>query len=283
MQLHIGILQFHCIRMRSDSLAGLPEANVTIHVIREDSIMKKTFKMKVYMVKFTIRLLVFVSVLLLYCFHRDWMVAFMTQNIRYGITPIHILWLLFMGTMALHLFPNRLKSMALLKMKEDKYVPVEGYSEYELLKYVQTQNQKAWIVMLVWLSCHAVIGFLYLFDILDDVDLLMLTVFYYLCDYICILFFCPFQSVIMKNRCCVNCRIYDWGHFMMFTPMLFIRNFFSWSLFFASCIVLIRWEIVYARHPERFFSGSNQVLQCSHCKDRTCGKKKNVNQILKIN
>ena len=80
----------------------------------------------------------------------------------------------------------------------------------------------------------------------------------------------------MKNKCCINCRIYDWGHFMMFTPMLFIRNFFSWSLFFTACIVLIKWEIIYAKHPERFYEGSNKNLQCQNCKDRTCQIKKNV-------
>ena len=105
---------------------------------------------------------------------------------------------------------------------------------------------------------------------------------FFLCDYICILVFCPFQTCIMKNKCCVNCRIYDWGHFMMFTPMLFIPNFYSWSLFFTSCVVLIRWELVYAAHPERFWSGSNQILQCENCKDKTCQMKRRVrNQVVK--
>ena len=76
-----------------------------------------------------------------------------------------------------------------------------------------------------------------------------------------------------KNKCCVNCRIYDWGHFMMFTPMLFIQNFFSWSLFFTSLVVLIHWEIVYAKYPERFWSGSNKTLQCQNCKDKTFCKR----------
>ena len=57
---------------------------------------------------------------------------------------------------------------------------------------------------------------------------------------------------------------------MMFTPMLFIKNFFSWSLFFTALVVLIRWEIVYAKHPQRFWSGSNKTLQCAECKDKTC-------------
>ena len=128
--------------------------------------------------------------------------------------------------------------------------------------------------MLVWLSFNSMFGILYLLKIIDNMDLLMLSVFYFLCDYICILFFCPFQTFIMKNKCCVNCRIYDWGHFMMFTPMLFICNFYSWSLFFVSCVVLIHWEMIYAKHPERFYSGSNKRLQCINCGDKTCQIKK---------
>ena len=130
--------------------------------------------------------------------------------------------------------------------------------------------------MLVWLSFNAIWGILYLCGVIEVADLLMLTVFYFLCDYICILFFCPFQKVIMKNKCCVNCRIYDWGHFMMFTPMLFIQNFFSWSLFFTSVVVLIRWEISYAQNSQRFWSGSNKTLQCANCKDKTCQIKKRL-------
>ena len=159
---------------------------------------------------------------------------------------------------------------------QKKYDEVTDYSPQELLEFVKDQNARAWIVMLIWLVFNAIFGVLYLRGVMDEADLLMLTVFYFLSDYICILFFCPFQSFIMKNRCCVNCRIYDWGHFMMFTPMLFIRNFYSWSLFFTACIVLIKWEVIYARHPERFFYGSNRNLQCANCRDKICQLKKVV-------
>jgi len=209
------------------------------------------------------------------------MYQLMTQPIYMGITPIHVLWLGFMVMMLGHIFSIRELSMAALKTKKETYAKVENYSELELLKYVQDQNAKAWKVMLIWLIFNSVFGLLYVFDVIGSTDLLMLTVFYFLCDYICILIFCPFQTGIMKNKCCVNCRIYDWGHFMMFTPMLFIRNFFSWSLFFTACVVLIRWEITYAKHPERFYSGSNKNLQCANCKDKICqiknGLQKNKN------
>ena len=160
--------------------------------------------------------------------------------------------------------------MALLKTEKKRYVQQDNYSEIELFCFVKEQNARAWKVMLLWLSFNAIFGVLYLLGIIGVEDLLMLSVFYFLCDYICILIFCPFQTFIMKNKCCINCRIYDWGHFMMFTPMLFIQDFFSWSLFFTACVVLIKWEIIYAKHPERFYEGSNKNLQCAHCKDKTC-------------
>lgn len=172
--------------------------------------------------------------------------------------------------------PPDVFTMALKKEKREEFNEIPDYDKLELFRFIQERNIRAWTVMLIWLSVNAVFAVLYLFGIIKSADLLMLSVFYFLCDYICIIFYCPFQDFIMKNKCCVNCRIYDWGHFMMFTPMLFIKNFFSWSLFFTSLVVLIKWEIVYAKHPERFWSGSNLKLQCSSCKDRTCQIKKNI-------
>lgn len=236
----------------------------------------KTPMLKRYLIKFAIRLVIFLLIAVLYITNKPLMYDLMTQSVWMGISPIHVLWLVFMVMMLKHIFPTEKLSMALRKADKKKYAEQENYAEVELLRYVQDQNIKAWKVMLVWLSFNAIFGILYLCNIMDSADLLMLTVFYFLCDYICILFFCPFQSFIMKNRCCVNCRIYEWGHFMMFTPMLFIRNFFSWSLFFISCVVLIKWEITYAKHPERFWSGSNKNLQCANCKDKTCQLKKTV-------
>ncbi|MDD6082750.1 MAG: hypothetical protein PUB89_07895 [Oscillospiraceae bacterium] len=240
----------------------------------------RTPLMKLYLLKFIFRLSVFFSILVIYLTHRNILVDFMTHRFfsikEYGICPLHILWTAFMFMMIRHLFPPDVFTMALKKEKREEFNEIPDYDKLELFRFIQEQNIRAWTVMLIWLSVNAVFAALYLFGIIKSADLLMLSVFYFLCDYICIIFYCPFQNFIMKNKCCVNCRIYDWGHFMMFTPMLFIKNFFSWSLFFTSLVVLIKWEIVYAKHPERFWSGSNRKLQCSSCKDRTCQIKKNI-------
>ena len=236
----------------------------------------KTKMMKSYLFKLVIRVSIFLGVFSFYLYDKELLVQLIYQPIYLGINFLHILWVIFMLMMMMHLFPKDTLSMALLKKQENKYDPVDNYSRLELLEYVQNQNVKAWIVMLIWLIGNAFVGLLYAFNVIDKADLLMLTVFYFLCDYICILFYCPFQSHIMKNKCCVNCRIYDWGHFMMFTPMIMIKSFFSWSLFFMAALVLIRWEFVYAKHPERFYSGSNSHLQCQNCKDKTCQIKNKV-------
>ncbi len=223
-----------------------------------------------YLLTFFARLAIFIIIFIIYLADKPYLTRLAEQPIINGVTIIHVLWVVFMVMMVLHIFPLKHVSMAMKKADHDKYSPVENYSELELLRFVKQQNIRAWIVMLVWLSLNGVFGFLYLMRVIDNTDLLMLTVFFFLSDYICILFYCPFQFKIMKNRCCVNCRIYDWGHFMMFTPMLFIRNFFSWSLFFTSAVVLIRWEIRYAKRPELFWHGSNRNLQCANCKDKIC-------------
>ena len=230
--------------------------------------------LKRYLLKFALRITIFIIALGFYIHDKQLMTRLFIETKWYGINFVRILWFIFMTLMLVHIFPNNRLSMALRKSREQEYTPVPEYQELRLLQYVQRMNVGAWIVLLVWISFNAIFGILYLAGILEVSDLLMLTVFFFLCDYICILLFCPFQTGIMKNKCCVNCRIYDWGHFMMFTPMVFIRNFFSWSLFFTSIVVLVHWELVYAKHPERFWEGSNKQLQCAHCQDKTCQLKK---------
>lgn len=239
---------------------------------------RKTQALTFYLVKLLFRLLVFGTVLGFYLFDRKELTRVIHQPFFHEITLLHLVWAFFMLIMIAHLVPNNRLTMAWQKARESVYRPVQDYDENKMFRYAQMQNIGAWKVMLVWLSFNAVFGALYLLGVIQSSELLMLSVFYFLSDYICILFFCPFQTFLMKNKCCINCRIYDWGHFMMFTPMLFIKNFFSWSLFFASVVVLIHWEVNYSRHPERYWEGSNLTLRCSNCKEQTCQIKKRIAQ-----
>ena len=189
----------------------------------------KTIMMKRYLFKLWIRIFIFLFMIGLYVYDKQLIETFIYQPLYLGITPLHILWVVFMIMMVTHLFPKEPFTMALLKSEKEKYVPVENYSKLELLEFIQNQNIKAWKVMLVWLIGNGIVGIIYSFDWIGKAELILLSMFYFLCDYICILFYCPFQSHIMKNKCCVNCRIYDWGHFMMFTPLVVSKSLHSLS------------------------------------------------------
>ena len=248
-----------------------------MHKIR----LKRTQILNKYTAHFAFRFAVFITFLSLYLFRRELLSDIINFTLWQKVTPLHLVWGCFMVIMISHLFPSREHISMALKKISGKHFPKHTSMEtltpeqrLEMLEFTQKANVKAWVVMLVWLLFNCAIGILYLLGVLQDIDLLMLTVFYFLSDYICILFFCPFQTIIMKNKCCVNCRIFDWGHFMMFTPMMFIKSFFSWSLFATALVVLIKWEIVYANHPERFWPETNTHLKCSNCKDQLCHYKK---------
>lgn len=227
------------------------------------------------MFRLTARVLIFIACMWGYIFHKEVFVSALTNEFFSTFTPIHVLWIVLMGGMILHLLPKVKMTMSGLKSRPYSYrEPEGGYDRLQLFEYVNAMNIRAWRVLLVWLCFNAIFGILYLAGILGAVELVMLSIFYFTCDLICMLLFCPFQKYMMGNRCCVNCRIFDWGHMMMYTPMLFIPSFFSWSLLFTSLIVMLRWELVYAMHPERFWRGSNATIRCENCRDKTCRIKK---------
>ena len=163
-----------------------------------------------YLIKLLFRCGVFTAFLVMYIIDKERLCSLMTHPIRYGINALNVMWFGFMSIMLLHIFPTNRLTMALRKAKQKHYKPVKHCSETEILRNVQKQNISAWKVMLVWLIFNSIFGILYLFDIIDNADLLMLTVFYFLCDYICIMFFCPFQSFIMKmvQLACLKMTLY---------------------------------------------------------------------------
>ncbi|MGI6031310.1 MAG: hypothetical protein ACOX7F_07390 [Eubacteriales bacterium] len=181
---------------------------------------------------------------------------------------MHLLWLLLMFEMLTQLIPKLDAQLGCGKQYRRHYQP-QPYDEYRLLKSMMLANRRAAVTMLLWMLANSFFGLLYLLHIIQYRELLVLSFFFCVCDLVCVLFWCPFQY-INKNRCCVTCRIYNWGFFMMYTPMLFIRSFFSWSLFLMGLVVLLFWEYMISRYPERFWEGSNQSLSCQHCTDKMC-------------
>ena len=145
----------------------------------------------------------------------------------------------------------------------------------DTLKYHTKQSGLGAIkVLLLWLALTAVIGVLKKASVIDNRLLLVIITVFYVCDLICVLFWCPFKEWIMKNRCCNTCRIFNWDYFMMFLPGIFCKGFFTISLLAMSLITLAIWEIYNMKYPERFWEGSNDAIKCRNCTEYLCGRRK---------
>lgn len=219
-------------------------------------------------IRLLLRIVLFLAVVASYFGWNPLLAHMLSFKLGVSSLPMHLLWLYLMFEMAVQFIPRLDVQLGCGKQFYRHYIP-RPYDEYRLLKNMMLANRRSAATMLLWMLVNSVFGLLYLLNILHYQELLLLSFFYCVMDLICVLFWCPFQY-INKNRCCVTCRIYNWGFFMMYTPMLFIRSFFSWSLFLTSLVVLLFWEYMISRWPERFWEGSNRSLTCEHCTDKMC-------------
>ena len=157
-----------------------------------------------------------------------------------------VIWAVFVFEMVLRFFPNRYESPGSQKQFAANYIKT-GETQITI-----PDNNGTVLVALVWIVFNGIFGALHMAGILDDGIMILLCSAYSVCDMICILFFCPFQTLFLKNKCCSECRIYNWDYAMMFTPLFFVQRFYAWSLLALSIALLLRWEFTFYRHPERF-------------------------------
>ena len=186
-------------------------------------------------------------------------------------SALHLLWLIWVGDMVLQLIPAK-KNIALgsKKLFKQYFTPAQMKHDLEALKrYIVSTSKTAYKIFIIWALLIAALGWLYWKGIVGNLGLFMVSVLFYVCDLICVLFWCPFR-LLLKNRCCTTCRIFNWDHIMMFTPMLFVCGFYAYSLIALAVVVWAAWELSIVLHPERFWFMSNQTLRCENCTDKLC-------------
>lgn len=184
---------------------------------------------------------------------------------------LHLLWLIWVGDMALQLIPAK-RNIALgsKKLFKQYFTPTQVRQDLAALKrYIISTTKTAYKIFILWAALIAALGLLYAKGVIGSVGLFMVSVLFYVCDLICVLIWCPFR-LLLKNRCCTTCRIFNWDHIMMFTPMLFVFGFYAYSLIALALVVWAAWELSIILHPERFWFMSNQTLRCENCTDKLC-------------
>ena len=200
----------------------------------------------------------------------DLLTGFLDHNLI-----MDVIWLVFVVEMILRFFPSRFESMGCQKQFGRNYAPVPNGT----LPPKGKRSHGALATLAAWVVLNGIIGGLYFTGVIDEGILMLVSLTYSVCDMVCILFFCPFQTWFMKNKCCTTCRIYNWDYPMMFTPLIFVPGMYTWGLVAVAVGLLIRWEVTYARHPEWFYEATNNSLACVNCQEKLCHHKKALRQL----
>ena len=186
---------------------------------------------------------------------------------------LHVLWFIWMVDMLVQLvYVRNHVPLGSQKLFRQRYLPVRGgFEAHGLRDYIRRRTKSAYQVFIIYAIGIAALGLLKKVGILNDAALLVICAFFYVCDLICVLIWCPFR-IFMKTRCCTECRIFNWDHLMMFSPLLFVDGFYAKSLVVMAAVVFILWEYRIMAYPERFWEGSNEALKCSSCTDKLCSQ-----------
>lgn len=228
-------------------------------------------------IKLVGRSMLLIGAIALYIYNRIIGNEFFFGGIEYNNYFLLALWSIFFVEMLFRFIPSRLESPGCQKVFKKRFIPTE-VKKTKLTSWMSTLG-----VAFAWLALNGAIAALYYAHVIDEGILVIISLAYSVCDMICILFFCPFQTWFMKNRCCVTCRIYNWDFAMMFTPLAFINSIWARSLLGVSLILLLVWELTVRIHPERFAEETNGCLSCANCTEKLCHHKKQLRGFIKKN
>ena len=225
---------------------------------------------KKYVMRLVARIIIFIGCIIM-CFKPESFNVIKGMNFFDGFHILHLLWFIWICDTFLQIIPIKNKvALGSQKLFANRFKPILEKINYDNLKqYVINTTKSAYKVMIIWILLTAVIGILYYTNVINEIWLFMISVFFYVCDLICVLVWCPFR-LLMKNKCCTTCRIFNWDHLMMFSPLIFSGSFYGLSLVVMAILAWIVWETCVMLYPERFSEMTNEALKCSKCTDKLC-------------
>lgn len=224
-----------------------------------------------YIWKLIGRILVFIGCIFLCIYYPQSFKIIDNGKFFRSFSVLHILWVIWMLDMFLQIVPVKNKvALGSQKLFANRFKPIrEKINSRALKDFVLSTTKSAYKIFILWTLLIIVIGVFYHRGIIDKMGIFMTTVFFYVCDLICVLIWCPFR-LIMKNKCCTTCRIFNWDHLMMFTPFIYIGGFYATSLVIVAFLAWLVWEMCVMLYPERFWEKTNVSLKCSECTDKLC-------------
>ena len=226
---------------------------------------------KFYFARLAGRVFAALAVVYLYLRHRDAFDVIKGWDFFVRLSPLHALWLVWIVDMGGQLVPVK-KDLPLgsQKLFRHRFRPLMEAINYKALnEHIVATTKAAYKVFLIWVGVLAVLAALFFTDVLGRNEIFLVAVAFYVCDLICVLIWCPFR-LIMRNRCCTTCRIFNWDHLMMFSPFVLTPGLYTTSLLIVAFAVWVVWEVCVMLYPERFWEHTNVALKCVNCTDKLC-------------
>lgn len=226
---------------------------------------------KIYFLRLFGRIAVLLMAVVLYILKKSEFDILSGLNFFDGFSVLHLLWAVWMWDMVLQLIPVKAHiSIGSQKVFSSLFRPIkEKINKENLKKYIKDTTNAAYKVMVLWIVLVMAIGMLYWRGIIGIAEIFLISVFFYVADLICVLIWCPFR-LIMGNKCCTTCRIFNWDHLMMFSPFILVPGVYSYTLAGFALAIWVVWEVCVFTFPERFWENSNMALKCSECTDKLC-------------
>ena len=226
---------------------------------------------RIYMVRLAARVVALAGCAWLYAFRRAEFALLDGWNFFRRISVLHLFWIAWMADMIPQLAPvGRDVALGSQKLFRNRFRPAAVLPGKDAIRgYIRSVAGPTAGIAVMWAGLLAGIVAARVLGLLDAAGAFLISAVFYVCDLVCVLIWCPFR-LMLGNRCCTTCRIFNWDHIMMLSPLALAPGFFGWSLVLAAGAVLIVWEAGVARHPERFWYGSNEALRCSACTDKLC-------------
>jgi hypothetical protein len=217
-------------------------------------------------IKLAIESMVLLAALVLGALWPDGLTRFFTSPF-FGINLLHLLWFFAVLLLLRRFVPRWNRKTSSGKIFGVNYVPVQKPSpvrQAKLVAYKSRMDKGAVRSAVYWGLVIVGTGLAYRVGVLNRLWLFEETMFFIFMDQFCVTVWCPFKWLI-TNKCCKTCRINNWGYFMAFSPLIWVPSFWTYSILFLSVAVVVQWEVLFHRYPERFYEGYNEVLTCKGC------------------
>ena len=134
------------------------------------------------------RSVLFVLLVIAYVRYRLYSKATLIESVEKTPAIIYLTWAVFVVEMITRFFPSRYESHGSQKQFARNYIK-SGSTDIDI-----SDNNATMLVALIWIVFNGIFGALHMVGSLDDGIMILLCSAYSICDIICILFFCPFQT-----------------------------------------------------------------------------------------